>query len=189
MEAAEYQSKAQAFMDRVEAAIGEVFDIADDGDRPVVVIGLQFGDMGKDGSNLPTCVVSSNLPICLVGEAIHDMHDEAILQHDAYHAESGDNPLMVTDPADVPEEVRDFAATLAETLGVPVENIQFRSSVDTTDLSDESLPDWLKGSDIAEAMTGGDIAAAGLGLSDEDVAALREEEQNVLDSQDPEQEV
>jgi hypothetical protein len=72
---------------------------------------------------------------------------------------------------------------------VPIESVQVQQFVDTADLADDDLPDWLKGTDIAEAMTGGDIAAAGLGLSDDDVAAIREEEQNVLDSQDPEQEV
>lgn len=186
MEATEYESKATAFKERVEAAATEVFG---EEETAVVVFGIQFGDMGKQ-PGLPVCIVGSNLPICLVGEAIHDMHDEVVSQHAAYHAEQdGASAYMVTDAADVSEEARAFAADLAEQLGVPVESIEFRTQVDTADLSEDDLPDWLKGSEVAEAMTGGDIAAAGLGLSDEDVAAIREEEQQVLDSQDPEQEV
>jgi hypothetical protein len=169
MEATEYEIKSRAFMAKVEGAMAEVFEVED---RPVVVIGLQFGDMGAEGTNLPPCVLSSNLPICMVGSAIHDMHDEAVEQHNAFHA-SDEDGFMATDLADAPEEVQEYARSLAESLGVPIESVQVQQFVDTADLADDDLPDWLKGTDIAEAMTGGDIAAAGLGLSDEDIADIR----------------
>lgn len=180
MDREEYRTKAQDFMSRAEAALAEVFA---EEDNPVLVVGLQFGEMGTDES-IPNCMIASNLPICLVGEALEDMEAEAARQHSAFHGEDGEQPYMDTDAADVPEELREFAAKLADDLGVPVENIRYRAAVDTADLSSDELPDWLTGTDVAEALTGGDIAAAGLGLSDEDVAEVTETAARVEDEQE-----
>jgi hypothetical protein len=182
MEATEYETKSRAFMERVEAIVAEVFDV--EADQPIVVVGLQFGEMGRDDSALPTCVVASNLPLCAVGGAIHDMHDEVAMQHEAMHGvQDGSDGFMLTDLADAPDEVRQYAEDLAENLGIPLSAIQVREQIDTTDLSEGDLPDWLRGSDVAEAMTGGDIASAGLGLSDEDVADLNKLGASVEDEQ------
>jgi hypothetical protein len=157
----DFRAKTNLLMEKVQTALEEVFDM--ETEQPIIVVGVQtsgLGDAGELDPDYPKCALLTNLSVHAVGLAIEDMASEAALMHEAAHA--GDPLLpegfMRTNPADVPEEVRAYAQKIAEGLGIPVENVVFQSMVDTDDLSEESLPEWLRGSEVAEAMTGGDIA-------------------------------
>lgn len=131
--APESHSKITAFIQKVDEAMHEVFDV--ETDHPAVVVGLQFAASESDAP----VFLSSNLPICLVGAAIHDMHDAAAEQHDAFHEATGQ--FMDVDPGDesIPQEVRDFAARLAADNGLDPSQVVIQAQVGTDDLNDDGI--------------------------------------------------
>lgn len=133
---ADDHEKFHRFIDKVQAAMEEVFDI--ENDQPVVVIGAQFGDMGKE-EGLPSVLVSANLPPCLVSDAIKEMFEFSEAQHAAYHGGHevlGDNYVtQQMDLANVPEEV---IAELKKMFGddLDLSQVVFTEAVDISDLTD-----------------------------------------------------
>lgn len=124
-------AKVGEFMVKVDALLVETFGPPSDDNHVRIILGLNVGT---------ALVLSSNLPTCAVGEAIHDLHDLAMEDHAKYHAEDGDHPYMtLTDLSQVPEDVREEAVRLAEAHGIPLDQVIFRAAVDTDDLTDEGL--------------------------------------------------
>lgn len=126
----EYREKWEAFLEDLGIIATKHFG---EDDRAHVVLGAQWGDMGKDdtGDLLP-CIVTSDLDICLVGQALGDMVEYVHKEHRLYHGESVDDDedppiseVIVSVPsgqteADVPAEVKAMAEDMAASLGVPV---------------------------------------------------------------------
>jgi len=119
------------FIEGVNRVVAEVFAE----DQVAVVIGAQWGGMGAPDSTLPDCVVTSNLPACLVPDALADMQAFAESAHDDYH---GIVREEVSADA-VPQEVRDEAVRFAESVGLSAENVKFIVVDETGDLSDEAI--------------------------------------------------
>lgn len=132
----EMHEKWHKFVDEVNAAVEACFDV--DADHPVIVLGAQWGEMGKADSGLPVCVVTSNLPVCLVPEALTDMLDRAEADHAAHHGtaldENGMPQGFPMDATEVPEAVKAAALALAEKFGLTPEQIKYVQVPDTSDL-------------------------------------------------------
>lgn len=127
---AEHQQWHQ-FIEGINRVVAEVF-----GETQIaVVIGAQWGGMGAPDSPLPNCVVTSNLPACLVPEALSDMVEFAESAHDDYH---GIVREEVSGDA-VPQAVRDEAARVAESLGLDASAVKFIVVDETGDLSEEAI--------------------------------------------------
>lgn len=141
MEPQEYEQKFGAFVDRMNEAMHDIFS---EEDHPTVILGLQFGEMGKPDNDLPPCAVTSNLPECLVPEAIEDMMEVAEYLHAQAHgvtveelrARESMPSMKVSDLSQVPEEIREQMTALAERLGIDPANIEYHETVSTDDLSD-----------------------------------------------------
>jgi hypothetical protein len=172
----EFNAKAAAFVESIDGLIVEHF-----GEGNVsVVIGLQVGD---------TAMLTSNLSPCVVGQAIHDMHDMAVEDHTRYHGEDGPAPYMTVDPSTVDPAIREQAERIAAETGVPVESIVFRQAVDMSDLDNPQAGLSIPDSDPGPIVTTGDddIASpppASLTAKDEaDIAALNTDSREHPDGQ------
>ena len=85
MERDEYQSRWNTFVERVNDALHATFE---EDDRAVVVLGIQFGEMGTaEAPDLPACLVTSNLPICAIPTAIASMGEQVDIDHARYHGQ------------------------------------------------------------------------------------------------------
>lgn len=136
----EMQAQWHKFVDEVNNAVEACFDV--DADHPIIVLGAQWGSMGKADSDLPDCVVTSNLPVCLVPDALLDMMTRANADHDEHHGlniETDDEGMPLGFPMDadsVPDSVREQALKIAESLGLPPEAITYLQVPNTSDLED-----------------------------------------------------
>jgi hypothetical protein len=95
--------------------------------------------MGSAGSGLPIVVVTTNIPVCVAPDAIHDMLHYAEQAHNRYHGGEGDTPMEPMSEAEIealPEEVLSEARALAEQFGLDVTQIGFVKAVDLSDLDD-----------------------------------------------------
>lgn len=132
----QYHEKWHKVIDAMNDVIEAEFT---DEERPVFVIGAQWGEMGKADSDLPVCMVTSNLPVCLVGEALNDMMAYTEAEHARYHGtdigENGEPMGFPMDAAEVPEEVRQAALELAEKFGLGPEAIKYLQVPNTDDLA------------------------------------------------------
>lgn len=132
----EVHEKFHRFIDGVNALVDEVFDA--EADHPAIVVGVQFGDMGRPDNEGPTCLVTSNLPVCITPGAVQDMLDFANSAHDEHHGmpvTSGEGVLKEPLTADqVPEEIRQKAIEWAESMGFSADDITFVEVADVSDL-------------------------------------------------------
>lgn len=119
------------FIDGVNRIVAEVFGETE----AAIVIGAQWGGMGAPDSPLPDCVVTSNLPACLVPQALADMVEFAESAHDDFHGVVREE----VSAAAVPQAVRDEAVRVAESMGLSAENVRFIVVDETGDLSDEAI--------------------------------------------------
>lgn len=137
----EMHEKWHTLIERVNEAVESVFDF--DADHPAIVLGVQWGDMGKDDNDLPTCVVTSNLPVCITPSAIEDMLSFAKAAHEEHHGmpvHDEERVIREDIPLDrVPEEIRQQAIEWAESLGFTAEDVRFTEVADIGDLVDEPL--------------------------------------------------
>lgn len=126
------EAKWKKFQDGITALTSEVFDT--EADQPAVVVGVQFGDMGKE-EGLPNVLVSSNLPICLVLDALEDMLDFAADRHSAFHKNGGDeNQVAVPlDAANVPDEILDKIREMFP--DIDMDRVKFSEIADIKDLT------------------------------------------------------
>lgn len=125
------------FIDGVNAVVNDLWTEGEAG-QPVIVVGAQFGDIGK-AEDQPTCLVTSNLPVCITPSAIEDMLDFAQGAHEDYHGQrlSGEN--FVAEPLGmdaVPEEYRERITEAVRRMGIDPETIQFVGIGDTSDMDD-----------------------------------------------------
>ena len=135
----EQHAKWHEFIDRVNAVVDDVFT---EEDHPAIVLGVQWGDMGRGENNLPVCLTTSNLPACVTPDAVRDMLAFSEAAHEEFHGlpvESGEGVLkQPMDPDNVPEEIRQQAIEWAESMGYSAEDITFVEVADTSDL--DQLP-------------------------------------------------
>lgn len=122
-------------IDRVQEAMQEFFP---DG-NVMVVLGMQWGSMGQDPEQ-PVCLVTSNLPICGTPLAIHDMHEQMVLEHDEHHKrfESLNSEDFVSEPVPVdavPADVREEAEEYARSMGLDPSSIVYMEYADVSDLN------------------------------------------------------
>lgn len=127
----EEHEKFHSLLDRFNTALAEVYG-TDPETMPSIVLGVQPRGM-EDG-----CLVTSNIPVCLVPDAIVDMHTEAIRQHEEVHgdgvSEDGSQVRQRVSLDAVPEEIRQRAIEYAQELGIPVEEIAYVEMVNVSDL-------------------------------------------------------
>lgn len=131
----EYESRWHRLIEAFNNAVEEVFDT--ETDRPVIVIGAQWGEMGHDtevGHTLPQCLVTSNLPVCFTEQAVEDMLISARRIHAEFHGEAFEEAGFPMSLDDVPEEVRAAALAAAEAAGLGPESIRIYEVPDTSDL-------------------------------------------------------
>lgn len=133
----EMHQKWHDFIDAVNAAMDAVFNVEEE--HPVIVLGAQWGEMGHADSGLPVCVVTSNLPVCLVGQALEDMMEQAEADHDRHHGglglrEDGTPAGFDVSADEVPEAVREAAYRIAEEMGLGRDAVVFRATPDIRDL-------------------------------------------------------
>lgn len=115
------------FIDGINRVVSEVFGTED----IAVVIGAQWGEMGRTGSNLPNCVVTSNLDVHACPNAVAEMQEFVDAQHEQAHGIVKE-PMI---PENVPEHVRQEAIAFAESIGLTEADIQFVAVDDSSDLS------------------------------------------------------
>lgn len=124
--------KWHRFLDGITALTNEVFDV--EIDKPAVVVGVQFGDMGGE-EDLPNVLVSANLPICLVLDALEDMLDFAHAQHKAFHDNGGDEDRVTVpiDAENVPDSILDKIREMYP--DIDLSQIKFMQVTDINDLT------------------------------------------------------
>lgn len=144
----------------VNAVISEVFDL--EADHPAIVLGVQWGEMGNKESEWPDCAVTSNLPSCLIGQALEDMADFAEAQHDEFHAmnkaqliEAAQNAVGSHEDANtvseevsfdsLPDKAKEVVRAFMDELGISEDNVEFEvhSVADMSDLA--ALPESNEG--------------------------------------------
>lgn len=131
----EMLTKWETFIAGLNALVEETFT---NEENPGIVVGAQWGEMGG-GNGLPAVVVTSNIPVCITPDAIHDMLLYAEQAHNRYHGGEGDSPMEPMTAEEIealPEEVLAEARTIAEQFGLDVTQIGFVKAVDLADLDD-----------------------------------------------------
>lgn len=130
-----------ALIDGFNRLLDEQFPNRGDGEeqeRPIFVLGAQFGEMGND-PNLPVCVVTANLPVCVWEQACADMVDVASALHREHHESMGNSdPNMAgqeVPPGVVPQHIREEAEAFAEANGLPPEAVVYVEYADIEDLN------------------------------------------------------
>lgn len=132
----EDQQKWSDFVDLLNSALETVFG-SEDGNVSAI-IGLQFGEMGRDGrDDLPTCLVSGNLTACQTVEAVQEMLLVAVEAHKEVHRRSATEIRQRISEENVPPEVVAQAREYLESLGLPSDTeMQFVEVADTSDLAE-----------------------------------------------------
>lgn len=119
----------------LEGLNGVLAEVYGEENLPAIVVGVQHQGDGEH-----ECLVTSNLPVCLVPDAIVDMHAESIRQHDRVHgdgvSEDGSEVRQRVSLDNVPPEVRERALQLAQELGISPEEIAYVEVADISDLRD-----------------------------------------------------
>lgn len=132
----------QQFVDGLTELTNNVFS---EHGGATIVVGAQFSQMGQDESQ-PRCLVTGNIPVCAVGQALADMVDETERQHRRAHGLDEDGPVEERVSLDqVPEEVRQQVLDLISNLGVNPDQVTILRAVDTSDL--DELPTTVEGTD------------------------------------------
>lgn len=121
----ELHQKFHATVDGINRVLAEVFG----DDLPAIVVGLQPRGYEPQGDD-PTCLVTSNLPVCLIPDAVADMHGEALRLHDEAHGVVREEVTFDSLPADVQEQLRQ----VAEESEVPLDSMRFVQVADASDL-------------------------------------------------------
>lgn len=130
----EMNTKWETFIAGLNSLVAETFT---EEEHPGIVVGAQWGQMGDADSGLPVVVVTSNIPVCVIPDAIHDMLHYSEQAHNRYHGGSGETPMEPMSEAEIealPEEVLSEARALAEQFGLDVSQIGFVKAVDMGDL-------------------------------------------------------
>lgn len=135
----EMHERWHTFVERINEVAHDVFGEDDD---LFLVLGAQWNGIswGEDGN--PECLLTSNLPLCLIADAIEDMHAEAVRLHESIHGDGMKPDGTVTQRVsldNVPEEVREAALAFAAEHGIPPEDVAFVEVADASDLLDLPL--------------------------------------------------
>lgn len=139
----EMNAKIEAAITQVRDVLGGIFT---DDDQAVIMLGIQFGEMGRDES-LPLCALITNVRPCVAEGVLADMHEQAGLIHKEFHEGFGLNPedfvREIVGPDAVPAEVRKDAEAYAERLGLPVDRIEYVVHAPINDLNEAEGPEAL----------------------------------------------
>lgn len=132
------------FIEKVNDAAVEVFGTSDS--ALALVIGVQFGDFKWGENGNPECLLTSNLPLCLIPDACNDMVSEAVRLHEEQHGDGmqADGSIRQRVGLDaIPEEAREEVERFMAEHGISAEEVAFVQIVDASDLAD--LPETTEG--------------------------------------------
>lgn len=132
----DYLAKWETFVAGLNTLVEGIFTAEE---NPGIVVGAQWGDMGDGNNGLPAVVVTTNIPVCVAPDAIHDMLHYAEMAHNRYHGGEGESPMAPMTEAEIaalPEEVLAQARAVAEQYGMDFSQIGFVKVVEMDDLDD-----------------------------------------------------